>query len=91
MWDQTLGFTAFQFYDECYLSGDRRYLGESRDKEWSRAFGELLRGVSIISTSARTAPSVYPDLGDCGEGGQDEMLLVCVVLSCVCVCFAEEA
>ena len=32
--------------------------------------------------SARAAPSVYPDLGDCGEGGRDEMLLVCVVLFC---------
>ena len=41
--------------------------------------------VSIISTSARAAPNVYPDLGDCGEGGQDEMLLVCVVLSCLCL------
>ena len=27
-------------------------------------------------------PSVYPDLGDCGEGERDDMLFVCVVLFC---------
>ena len=53
-------------------------------------FGELLRGVIIISTSARTAPSVYPDLGDCGEGGRDEMLFVCVVLSCDMLCLRRK-
>ena len=40
-------------------------------------------GLRIILTSARTTPSVYPDIGDCGEGGRDEILFVCVVLFCV--------
>ena len=46
--------------------------------------------LSITSASARTAPSEYPDLCDCGEGGRDEMLFVCVVLFCDLSCLRRK-
>ena len=81
MFDETLGSLHFSLMTTETLLGTEMTL--VIEKALTSHGRSQVVGVRTISMSVRTAPNVYQELGDCGGGGRDELLLlVCVVLFC---------